>query len=55
MQQAALRYRGRPLSTRHTADGADALSALERRAWLELTEARGALIDIAIEHAERWP
>lgn len=30
--------------------GADALAALERRAWLELTQAAGAVLDVEIEH-----
>ena len=30
--------------------GDAALSALERQSWLEMTEARGAVIDVLIEH-----
>jgi hypothetical protein len=36
-------------------DGADALDMLERDAWLELTRARGELIDVEIRHISEGP
>jgi hypothetical protein len=51
---AAAAYRrsqlsGRPAQAR-TLEGSDALAILEMRAQLELAEAAGELIDVAIEH-----
>lgn len=51
MDAAAQRWRSRPsVAQARTLDGRAALDALERRAWLELTAAYGAVIDVEITH-----